>query len=122
MLSLIYGIVFTNWLRTDGPTDRRTDGWTDQRTDRQSLLYRCEDASKNVRMYLRHSSNVIFDLWYMILNHFGVNHFISVVFTNWLWTDRPTDGWTNGWMDRWTDGPTDRRTDRQPLIEMRGCI
>ena len=25
MLLLIYGIVFTNWLRTDGPTDRRTD-------------------------------------------------------------------------------------------------
>ena len=54
-----------------------------------------KDASKNVRMYLRHSSNVIVDLWYMILNHFGVNHLISVVFTNW----GPTDG------------RTDRRTD-----------
>ena len=49
-------------------------------------------------MYLRHSSNVIVDLWYMILNHFGVNHFISV-FIYWLWTDRPTDR------------PTDRRSD-----------
>ena len=32
-------------------------------------------------------SNVIVDLWYMILNHFGVNHLISVVFTE----DGPTD-------------------------------
>ena len=54
-------------------------------------------------MYLRHSSNVIVDLWYMILNHFGVNHLISVVFTNW----GRTDGWTDGPMDGQTDGPTD---------------
>ena len=40
MLLLIYGIVFTNWLptdgRTDGPTDRRMDGLTDGRTDGQT--------------------------------------------------------------------------------------
>ena len=61
-----------------------------------------KDASKNVRMYLRHSSNVIVDLWYMILNHFGVNHFISVILTNCLLMD--------GWMDR--------PMDRQPIIEI----
>ena len=59
MLLLIYGIVFTNWLRTDGRTDRRTDGPTDIASYRDAM-----DASKNVRMYLRHSSNVIVDLWY----------------------------------------------------------
>jgi len=42
-------------------------------------------------MYLRHSYNVIIDLWYIILNHFGANHFISIGFTNWLLTDRLTD-------------------------------
>ena len=55
MLLLIYGIVFTNWGRTDGRTDRPTD----IASYRDAL-----DASKNVRMYLRHSSNVIVDLWY----------------------------------------------------------
>ena len=41
MLLLIYGIVFTNWL----PTDGRTDGRTDRRTDIAS--YRdAYDASK----------------------------------------------------------------------------
>ena len=63
MLLLIYGIVFTNWLRTDGATD----GWMDRPTNGQTDIasYRdAQDASKNVRMYLRHSSNVIVDLWY----------------------------------------------------------
>ena len=55
MILLIYGIVFTNLLWTDGPTDRRTD----IASYRDAL-----DASENVRMYLRHSSNVIVDLWY----------------------------------------------------------
>ena len=55
MLLLIYGIVFTNWLWTDRPMDGRTD----------IASYRdVLDASKNVRMYLRHSSNIIVDLWY----------------------------------------------------------
>ena len=48
---------------TDGPTDGQTDGPTDRQTDIAS--YRdALDASKNVRMYLRHSSNDIVDLWY----------------------------------------------------------
>ena len=33
-----------NWL----PTDRRTDGPTDGPTDGQTLLLRCEDASKKI--------------------------------------------------------------------------
>ena len=46
MLLLIYGIVFTNWGRTDGPTDGRTDGRTNGPTDIAS--YRdAMDASKN---------------------------------------------------------------------------
>ena len=49
------------------------DGLTDQQTDRFSY--------RNVRMYLRHSYNVIVDLWFIILNHFGVNPFISIGFT-----------------------------------------
>ena len=32
--------------RTDGQTDRRTDGWTDG----QTLIWRCVDASKYIRM------------------------------------------------------------------------
>merc|ERR1712015_479235 len=55
------------------------DGLTDQQTDRSSYM--------NVRMYLRHSYNVIVSL-YRILNRFGLNHVISIDFTNWL----PTDG------------------------------
>ena len=59
-----------------------------------------KDASKNVRMYLRHSSNVIVDLWYMILNHFGVNHFISIVSLD---DYGPTDGPADQPMDGRTD-------------------
>ena len=43
----------------DGRTDIRTDGRTDTASYRDAM-----DASKNVRMYLRHSRNVIVDLWY----------------------------------------------------------
>ena len=64
-------------------TDLLTYLFTDWQTDRSSY--------RNVRMYLRHSYNVIVDLWFIILNRFGVNHFISTGFTNWLLTDRPTD-------------------------------
>ena len=32
--------------RMDGPTDGRTDGLTDGQMERQTLLQRCEDASK----------------------------------------------------------------------------
>ena len=39
---------FCNLKKTHyGPTDGRTDGPTDGRTDGQTLLWRCEDASKN---------------------------------------------------------------------------
>jgi len=75
-----------------------------------------KDASKNVRMYLRHSSNVIVALWYLILNHFGVYHFISVVFTNWLPMDGPMDGPVDGPTDGPMDGPTDGPTDRDHLL------
>ena len=57
--------------RTDGPTDGQMDQRMDGRMDRRMngptdiASYRdALDASKNVRMYLRHSSNVIVDLWY----------------------------------------------------------
>ena len=62
-------------------------------------------------MYLRHSYNVIVDVWFIILNNFGINHFISIGFTNWGRTDGWTDGRTNKPTDRWTDGPMDQRTD-----------
>ena len=41
MLLLIYGIVFTNWLRTDGWTDGPMDGPTDIASYRDAY-----DASK----------------------------------------------------------------------------
>ena len=74
-------IGFTNWGRTDGRTDRPMDGRMDQLTDIAS--YR--------DVYLRYFYNVIVDLWFIKLNHFGVNHFISTGFANWLLTDRLTD-------------------------------
>ena len=105
----------------DCVTDGWTDGWTDQRMDGQTAYYRdAQDSSKTVRMYLRHSCNVNVDLWYNILNHFGVNHFFLVVVTNWLRMDRlmdgPMDGWTNGRMDGPTDGRMDRWMDRHSLL------
>ena len=41
-----------NALPTDRPTDGRTDGRTDGPTDGQTLLYRCEDASKTRLEYI----------------------------------------------------------------------
>ena len=61
MLLLIYGIVFTNWLRIDGPMDGRTDGpmvrWTDGQTEpliemRWMHLKRNKKAMRNLENHL----------------------------------------------------------------------